>query len=322
MRLLFLITIIMLPWQSAGSMPLINKSEWPLTDFSKHAVPYSEIISGGPPKDGIPSIDEPVIEPAKVIKELHDDEPVITVVVGEDVRAYPFRILLYHEIVNDVVGSLPLAITYCPLCNSAIVFDRRFKDKVLDFGTTGRLRHSDLIMYDRQTESWWQQFTGKAIVGELTGSKLKMVPSRIETWQSFRSRFPKGKVLVPPHTLLRPYGRNPYAGYDSLKKPFLYDGTYNEKTPALAYVVQVGKDAWPLTLVRKKKEIRHQDLIITWQEGVRSVLDTSDITEGKSIGSVTVQRQTKQGLEDVIYHLPFAFAFKAFYPDGVIHTEE
>ena len=122
------------------------------------------------------------------------------------------------------MGGTPVTITYCPLCNSAIVFDRRVPPHVLDFGTTGKLRNSDLVMYDRQTESWWQQFTGEAIVGTLAGAELKLVPARLESFAQFKTRHPAGKVLIPNDPGLRDYGRNPYVGYDMAAAPFLYRG--------------------------------------------------------------------------------------------------
>ena len=163
------------------SVPHFWKIEFPKTDFTKHSVPYGEIFSGGPPKDGIPSIDEPEFVLAGLHGKLEDTEPVVGLVLNGEAKAYPLRILTWHEIVNDEIGGIPVTVTYCPLCNSAVVFDRRVGDKVLDFGTTGRLRNSDLVMYDRQTESWWQQFLGEAIVGEMTGARLEMLPSRIES---------------------------------------------------------------------------------------------------------------------------------------------
>jgi len=138
------------------------------TDFSKHSVPYSEILSGGPPKDGIPAIDEPkFVSVDEADAWLRPQEPVILVQVGDDARAYPVQILMWHEIVNDTIGGVPVVVTYCPLCNTGIAFERT-QGQVLDFGTTGRLRYSNLVMYDRQTETWWQQATGEAIAGEYT----------------------------------------------------------------------------------------------------------------------------------------------------------
>ena len=183
--------------------PISWRLEWPRTDFSKHSVPFAGIKSGGPPKDGIPAIDAPRFERLADGKAtgssaaLGDTEPVIALSIGDDARAYPLRVLIWHEIANDAVGGTPVVVTYCPLCNAALVFERVVDGRVLDFGTTGKLRNSDLVMYDRQTESWWQQFTGEAIVGAMTGRHLRLIPSRLESFDRFRQRFPQGKVLIP-----------------------------------------------------------------------------------------------------------------------------
>jgi hypothetical protein len=179
------------------------RQEWPITDFTKHTVALSDIRSGGPSKDGIPAIDSPRFEQLNAgvargwARNIVDNEPVISVAMAGDTRAYPVRILIWHEIVNDSIGGMSVVVTYCPLCNSGLVFERSQPDRLLDFGTTGKLRNSDLVMYDRQTESWWQQFTGEAIVGALSGRKLRLLPSRMESMRQFRQRFPAGKVLVP-----------------------------------------------------------------------------------------------------------------------------
>ncbi|WP_197433661.1 MULTISPECIES: DUF3179 domain-containing protein [unclassified Bradyrhizobium] len=212
--------------------PASWRAEWPRTDFSRHTVPLQEIKSGGPPKDGIPPIDAPRFErlsngaasgwAARIV----DTEPVISLAIRDDARAYPLSVLIWHEIVNDLIGGTPVAVTYCPLCNASLVFDRALENRVLDFGTTGKLRNSDLVMYDRQTESWWQQFAGDAIVGVLSGKHLRLIASRVEAFSRFRQRFPNGQVLIPNDPRARNYGRNPYVGYDANgQKPFLYDGS-------------------------------------------------------------------------------------------------
>jgi hypothetical protein len=182
------------------------------TDFSKRSVSLGEFRSGGPGKDGIPAIDDPKFVTVEDADFLESREPVIELVVDGDARAYPIQILIWHEIVNDVVDGAPVAVTFCPLCNTAIVFDRRVKEQVLDFGTTGNLRNSDLVMYDRQTESWWQQFGGEALVGELTGFELEQLPARIVAWADFRREHAGGKVLSRDTGFSRSYGQNPYVG--------------------------------------------------------------------------------------------------------------
>ncbi|MDH3241314.1 MAG: DUF3179 domain-containing protein [Alphaproteobacteria bacterium] len=294
---------------------------WPKTDFSRRSVDLSEIRSGGPPKDGIPPIDEPKFQDVGKVEGIAATEPLISLEIGGDARAYPLAVLMWHEIVNDTVGGVPVAVTFCPLCNAAVVFDRRLEGRVLDFGTTGNLRKSDLVMYDRQTESWWQQFLGEAIVGTLTGKRLKFLPSRIESFARFKARSAKGRVLVPNHPHMRRYGANPYAGYDGLSRPFLYDGALPANIAPLARVVSIGKVAWSLDLVRERKRIEHGDYVITWAPGQNSALDKPRIAEGRDVGNVVVQRKTAGRLVDAVHGIDFAFAFHAFHPDGVIHVK-
>ena len=292
---------------------------WPKTDFSKHSVAFEEIMSGGPPKDGIPSIDDPKFVPLSEAKDLAATEPVVSFKIGDDARAYPLRILIWHEIVNDIVGGVPVSVTYCPLCNSAIVFDRRLDGRVLDFGTTGKLRNSDLVMYDRQTESWWQQFTGTGIVGEFDGRVLKFLPSRVESFALFKERHANGRVLVPNNPGMRPYGANPYQGYDSAARPFLYRGDFPEGIAPMAYVVKVGKEAWPLDLIRKKGELIAGDIRLRWMAGQNSALDSEVIAEGRDIGNLIVERRDGDAWKDEVHDLTFAFVFHAFVPDGTLH---
>ena len=305
---------------AAGADPMIWAGEWPNTDFSRHSVDLAEIMSGGPPKDGIPSIDDPEFAPVSEVTDLADTEPVIGVTVNGEARAYPLGILTRHEIVNDTIGGVPVTVTYCPLCNSSIVFDRRVDGRVLDFGTTGKLRNSDLVMYDRQTESWWQQFSGQAIVGRMTGKTLKMLPSRLESFARFRARAPNGKVLVSNRPFRR-YGINPYVGYDSARVPFLFRGDLPEGIAPMVRVVAVGGEAWSLPLLRKKGTIIQGDLVLSWEAGQNSALDTRVIRRGRDVGNVVVQRRNGDGFEDVVHDVTFAFVFHAFHPEGTIHTE-
>jgi len=322
-RVLF--AILILVW--GGAAPALANpaywasSEWSKTDFSKHSVPFDEIVSGGPPKDGIPPIDDPAFENlTDAAARIAPNEPVVGLIVNGQAKAYPLSVLMWHEIVNDVVGGVPVAVTYCPLCNSAIVFDRRVGDRILDFGTTGKLRKSDMVMWDRQTESWWQQFMGEAIVGALTGAQLKVLPSRLESFASFVMRRPDGAALRPNHPKLRAYGRNPYVQYDSAPWPFLYRGDAPEGIAPLARVVAVGDTAWSLELLRERGEVKAGALMLTWREGQASALDVSDIKEGRDVGNVTVQRMGAHGPIDVVHDVVFVFAFHGFRPEGVIHV--
>ena len=299
----------------ARADPAQWRHEWPDTDFARTSLDdWSQIVSGGPPKDGIPAIDDPSFHRAGDVRGIGGREPVLTVgIEGAIPRAYPIRYLMWHEIVNDRVGGIPVAVTYCPLCNSGMTFDRRVGGQVLSFGVSGKLRHSDMIMYDRQTESWWQQAVGRGIVGDMTGVALRQVPSRMESWDQFRARAPQGLVMAEPaHG--RAYGRNPYARYDSAARPFLYDG---EDPPhgiePLERVVRVGDRAWPLTRIRAAGGLREAGVTISWEEGQASALDTARISRGREVGSVRVRDRSGR---DVAHDVMFAFAFHAFWPDG------
>ena len=294
--------------------------EWPRTNFDKSSVDFSEIMSGGPPKDGIPPVDNPRFGSiADVAGVVEDTEPVVSVAIDGQAKAYPLAILMWHEIVNDELNGVPISVTFCPLCNSAIAFDRRVGDQVLDFGTTGKLRHSDLVMYDRQTESWWQQFIGEAIVGEMTGTQLTMLPVRVEAFSRFVERHPDGQVQLRPGGFRRNYGGNPYAGYDSSSRPFLYRGNFPDGIAPLAYVVAIGDEAWSLDLLQEQERIERGDLVITWEPGMNSALDQRAIVAGRDLGNVIVQRRVGDQLVDEVHDMTFAFSFHAFHPNGTIH---
>ena len=297
------------------------RREWPRTDFSRHAIGYDEFVSGGPPKDGIPAIDRPSFVPVAEARGLAPHEPVISLQIGGAARAYPLRVMIWHEIVNDTVGGTPIAVTWCPLCNSAVIFDRRVAGRTLSFGTTGKLRNSDLVMYDRETESWWQQYGGECIVGAMRGAQLKYLPARVESIERFRVRHPSGGVLVPPDAESWNYGRNPYVGYDRAERPFLYRGSLPEGIPPLARVVSVDEQAWTLDLMKSRRRLEIGDLVITWEAGQNSPLDTAQIDAGQEVGNVVVQRHTARGLEDAVYDVSFAFAFHAFHPQAPIHAK-
>ena len=268
------------------------------TDWSKHSIEYHDLLSGGPPRDGIPPIDQPkFVENQLAAQWLKPNDPVIALEINGDARAYPIQILTWHEIVNDVVGEIPVTITFCPLCNSAIVFKRNHQGITYDFGTSGLLRHSDLVMYDRQTESLWQQFTGEAIVGVMTGEQMMMIPSGLIGFEQFQAAYPAGKILSKETGYSREYGRNPYPGYDDIRNnPFLFRDPVDERLPAMARVVTVsdGKyhNAYPVELLEKLGVIHHQlgnqAVVIFHQDGVSSALDTTRIANGDDVGATGV----------------------------------
>jgi len=291
--------------QSSNEPPPAGAEREFKTDFSKHSVPYSEILSGGPPRDGIPAIEHPKfvsVEDANAW--LKPVEPVILFQMNTDVRAYPMQILMWHEIVNDVVGGVPVVVSYCPLCNTAIAFERRLNGQTFDFGTTGRLRISNLIMYDRQTESWWQQATGEAIAGDLTGSQLKFLPALIISWEEFKTSYPTGKVLSHDTGYVRDYGRNPYVGYDDINNsPFLYRGKTDGRLLPMARIVTVDLNdeavAYPYEVMQTLHVVNDTvgdiPIAVFWQAGTASALDTGVIAEGRDVGTVNTYLREVNG---------------------------
>jgi len=266
------------------------------TDFSKSSVSFDEILSGGPPKDGIPSIDNPKFVSTQDADDwISNVEPVIQVAINDQVKAYPLQILTWHEIVNDTVGGVPVVVSFCPLCNTAIAFERTVEGQVLDFGTTGRLRFSNLIMYDRQTETWWQQATGEAIVGQLNGTQLEFVPAALISWEEYKRANPGTLVLSRETGFNRSYGQNPYIGYDDINQsPFLYDGPETPgELPATARVlaVEINNDtvAYPFDLLQEmhvvNDNVGEQEIAVFWTSGTASALDTNSISEGRDVGS-------------------------------------
>lgn len=266
------------------------------TDFTQAAVAASE-FKQGQIKDGIPAIDQPKFLTVAETTFLKDQEPVIAFEDSGEARAYPLQILIWHEIVNDVVGGRPVLITFCPLCNTAIAFDRTVNGRVLDFGVSGFLRNSDLVMYDRQTESWWQQVTGEALVGQQTGTRLELLASSIVAWADFREAFPDGMVLSRETGHRRQYGVNPYVGYDDINSsPFLFDGRMDSRLAAMERVVTVELEgeiaAYPFSRLESKRVVHDavggQDIVVLFKPGTVSALDLSSIADSRDIGAAAV----------------------------------
>ncbi|MGF1507418.1 MAG: DUF3179 domain-containing protein [Chloroflexi bacterium] len=273
------------------------------TDWSQTTIDLSELISGGPPRDGIPSIDDPQYESIEEASEwLVDNDPVISVELNGEARAYPLSILTRHEIANDELGGVPIAVTFCPLCNSALVFDARVDPDAepYDFGVSGLLRNSDLVMYDRTTESLWQQFTGEGIVGEHAGDQLVIVPSGLVGFAQFSEAHPQGTVLSRDTGIYSPaaYGTNPYAFYDSVEdsRPFLFNGEIDERLPALSRVVGVVIEdqavAYPYSLLEEvgavNDMVNSQPVVIFHRFGANTALGDSVIAEAEDVGATGV----------------------------------
>lgn len=275
------------------------------TDFSRHTVPYDEIMSGGPPRDGIPPIDFPEFATVAAPPEyMVADEPVVALEINGDAKAYPLAILIWHEIVNDEVGGVPVTVTFCPLCNTAITFDRRVGDRVLDFGTSGMLRKSDLVMWDRQSESWWQQITGEAIVGELVGNKLTFIPAQLTSWKDFAEAYPDGQILTRNTGFSRSYNLPPYSGYDSLSgKPFLFNGAIDSALPAMERVIglELGQSevAYPFSAFSDMPVVHDtvsgQDIVIFFANGTLSAFNSRSPEGNMVVGSTGVFNPSLDG---------------------------
>jgi hypothetical protein len=284
-----------LPSGSSVELQREEDSVWK-TDFSKHSVPLGSFEAGGPPRDGIPPIDHPrPVSLADGDRFLSPREPVIAVVVGGQARAYPEQILVWHEIVDDTLVGRPILVSYCPLCNSALAFDRRVRGRTLTFGTTGKLRNSDLVMWDRQTQSWWQQFTGTALVGRYTGTRLSPIDAQVLSWAQFKAAYPGGTVLSRRTGFDRPYGSNPYVGYDTVPntRPTFYGGRLDPRLPPLERVVAVfaGDQAAVVPFSTLSRHtvltgtVGAQPLVVLYAHGVVSALDESAIARSRDVGA-------------------------------------
>lgn len=265
------------------------------TDFSRAIIGFDEITSGGVAKDGIPSIDDPRFVAQDAADEwIADTEAVLVVSAGGESRIYPIQILMYHEIVNDVVGGVPLAVTYCPLCNSSVAFVRELDGEALEFGVSGFLRFSNLIMYDRSTESWWQQADGRALMGAYAGRRLPFHPVLTLPWRQAREDYPRAPVLSRDTGYSRPYGSNPYGGYDSAHRPFLYRGPeipadYDAMARVLAVFVGEQTASFPYPELRRsgpaQRVVGGRPIVAWWQEGTASPLDSRSVAGGRDVGS-------------------------------------
>lgn len=281
---------------------------WLLTDFCSTTVPMDEIISGGPPPDGIPPIDNPRFESIKSASVwLQPQSPVLVFEHNGIARAYPLAMMTRHEIVNDEIDGLPIAVTYCPLCNSGIVFERRINDVTFRLGVSGLLRNSDMVMWDDVTQTWWQQFTGEGIVGEYAGVSLPMLSSAMVGFGVFAEQYPEGEVLTRESGYgTNRYGSNPYYGYDSTTQPFLFLGTLDSRLPAtervLAGVIGGEPIAYPFTVLSAVNVINdavgNKQVVAFWQSGATSALDDSNIDASRDVGMAMLFNAT---LGDITY---------------------
>ena len=271
------------------------ESLFPGLDPALRTIGLDELLVGQVP-DGIPAIDAPRFASSEVVSDwLDDSEPVVALEVNGVARAYPIQILIWHEIVNDVIADVPVAVTFCPLCNTAISFERTVDGSVRDFGTSGLLRRSDLVMYDRQNQSLWQQITGEAIVGSDVGTTLVFLPSALVSFGEFRAAHPEAEVLTRETGFPRDYGFNPYFGYDEIGSRTRFpvqefdDARLDAKERVLT--VEAGGEAvaFPFSALSEavtiETEVAGEPVVAFWQPGAVSPLDDSFIVGSRNVGS-------------------------------------
>jgi hypothetical protein len=226
-------------------------------DLKGSLIPIEQIHFGGPPKDGIPAIDQPNFLPGKLAAFLRDDDAVLGIARGGISRAYPVRILNWHEVVNDRYGDEAVVITFCPLCGTGVAFDARIDGRVLSFGVSGLLYNSDVLLYDRQTQSLWSQLLGQAISGPMKGQHLKMLPLTHTTWAGWRAGHPASEVLAANTGMQRAYERDPYAGYETSEEimfPVAFRSAgYHPKERVLG--IRIGEQAKAYPFVELGREI-------------------------------------------------------------------
>lgn len=248
-------------------------------DVSRLTVPREELLPGGPPRDGIPALTDPPFVVAPAARFMKDQDRVIGIHLNGVAKAYPIRILNWHEIVNDRFAGRPIAVTYCPLCYSGVAFDAELHGKRQEFGVSGLLYNSDVVLYDRDTESLWSQLLGEAISGPLAGSRLEPIPSTHTTWREWRARHPDTLVLSPDTAHRRDYDRDVYADYARSRDvvfPVRFRARgFHPKQPVLGIVIDGVAKAYPLSELARagstiEEEIRGRRVTVRYDEPDRT----------------------------------------------------
>lgn len=263
------------------------------------SIDLSVLRSGGPGPDGIPSIDAPRFHDASSVDYLAESDPVVALEVNGDARAYPLDILIWHELVNDTVGGVPVSVAYCPLCNSVTVYEREIDGRVLEFGVSGLLFNSSLVMFDRQTETLWSHFSGQPLYGALSDAELVSIPATTVGFGTWRAEHPDGLVLNRDTGISRNYGSNPYPGYDDIDStPFLFEGEVDGRYTAMTRVVGVQNEAGTESVAFPLLELRDagvveavlggSDVVAFWVPGAASALDGEQVSGGVDVGSTGV----------------------------------
>lgn len=332
---------------AAISLSACTQSSWlrvayPKTDFTKTTIDLNELETFGSPY-GYQSIIKPSFAPVSEVTGFDDTTPVASVIINGEARAYPLTFLASH-IVNDVVSGVPIMVSYCSICNSTGVFDRRVDGAVLLFGGTGGVRKSDLVLMDQETGTFWQKLTGEGIVGKYAGQKLKILPGRLESFDKFRERFPKGQIMLAPfsrragalsqapdflrrdtffHSFPMRYGTASNQGSDKATLPLFFRGDYNPEdngglkgTSRVIKISGIDNIVWTLSYLQEKGEVEYEGYVISWTPGMSSALGTGKNTSSEDLGNVVVQKKDAAGnMLDIAYDTPYIAVYKGFYPD-------
>lgn len=275
------------------------------------SIPIKEILRGGPGRDGIPSLDKPAFVPADKAKFLRPDDRVLGVALNDVKRAYPIRILNYHEIVNDRLGGRPIVITYCPLCGSGMAFDSIINGKRLEFGVSGLLYNSDVLLYDRQSKSLWSQIMSTAVTGNMKGTRLKSIPIAHTTWRDWQSRHPDTEVLSTKTRFRRNYEVDPYPNYGRSGRLYFpvaeENSQYQRKSIVMGLEIDGRFKAYPFEELEKgppqfKDEYQGQQFEVYYdgRNQTARILDA----DGNELPTL----------------MSFWFAWYAFHPDTEIYT--
>ena len=279
------------------------------TNTAKHSIALDQVLDGGPVKDGIPALTNPAFVSEDAAKGfLSDDKRGIKVTVGQTIRFYPFNIMVWHEVVNDTIEGKHLVITFCPLCGSSIVYDANVGGRSETFGVSGKLYESNLLMYDKETESLWSQIQGKAVVGDYTGTKLTLYPSQVISFAELRAHYPDAVVLSENTGYQRDYTLYPYGDYTTNNSLYFPISVHDNRLPAkeIMYVVESGSRSLAFRLSE-----------LTSSPATLSV-DGAKVTARKVSGEVEVRDSTDKVIPG-FYTMWFAWAIY-HQKDGVVWT--
>jgi hypothetical protein len=278
----------------------------------KYIVDPEKIVSGGPPKDGIPSIDSPRFVTVEEADEWIEDNELILAMIYKDIkRVYPLQIMVWHEIVNDEIAGDPILITYCPLCGSGIAYERKINEEEVEFGTSGKLYNSNLVMYDRKTNSYWSQIDGLAIVGELTGMKLTAVSIDTVVWRDWKAAHSDSEVLSQRTGFIRPYGRDPYGSY--YEDSFLFFSVEERDDRVHPKTVIFGIEINGVYKAYKEKDLKESKEIEDTVNGVKIKVERDDA------GIVKITNLDTG--EEIVKERDFWFAWYAFHPDTELYQK-